>query len=354
MEGHDLHRLADENAIPVQLYHGLSCVPESVLDSRMGERYCVSRPTSTDASQVTQEIVLARNLVVTLGSQLLRLPDLIRLLDTFADEWRYAAFNDFVGIEEMTRDAPLLSLMTHFRNKRCGILHDRVFSLLALSHGGHRLQVDYNLQHIDLALRVLELDPERLCTCSIAKVMKTLHVRLGDMENVWTSAHRKRPWLAVHLQGLMLRQWHLAFSLQYHDGVGPGQEVSYFTNGPVPRCPWQWLRHIFLLLISSDHLIHGGPTGTVSRPSNDEPIPLAKAYNDFQWFQGQWLHDSSVPGVSMAVVDEEANECIIRIELSVLERDKKGHGKTCAFSRPWYDPAYQGPIKSIRLAYDSE
>ncbi|KAH7406431.1 heterokaryon incompatibility protein-domain-containing protein, partial [Phaeosphaeria sp. MPI-PUGE-AT-0046c] len=108
---------------------------------------------------ITQEIALAQSVSVLVDDLLYGFPELVDLLSLLDIPWRHTHFDQFVGIRSGTIDLSkrsLVDLLNHFRNRKCTLPQDRVFSLLSLcSDVNGSIRVDYNMSKDQLANQIM-------------------------------------------------------------------------------------------------------------------------------------------------------------------------------------------------------
>ncbi|KAF3037087.1 hypothetical protein E8E12_004837 [Didymella heteroderae] len=133
---------------------------------------------------VTQELILARKLVVLLDEESVPLPELFAML-----EWGHYLDHDYhntplgrhlpvINGTEKIAGIGLVSLINRFHDKRCGIALDRIFCLNALCSASSQVGVDYGKEPSELAYEVLS-KVENLCVCDIAVVLLALNLIPG-------------------------------------------------------------------------------------------------------------------------------------------------------------------------------
>ncbi|OAL44803.1 hypothetical protein IQ07DRAFT_592082 [Pyrenochaeta sp. DS3sAY3a] len=130
---------------------------------------------------VTQEVVLARKVVVWLGYNMIDFKSMINGLKYFylVDHGKAQTPNHFSQfVENWTtslRSDKLIALVARFHNKACHTQHDRIYSLLSLcSEFDRPIKVDYDISRTQLAVQVLKQCPKSLCLCSAIVVAHTL------------------------------------------------------------------------------------------------------------------------------------------------------------------------------------
>ncbi|KAL5119411.1 hypothetical protein ACEQ8H_002680 [Pleosporales sp. CAS-2024a] len=132
---------------------------------------------------VTQEILLARNVVVLVCGESFKISDLVTARVNFDNvdlgNFTNCAMNRFAQVVDGSskfQHEPLIQLLDSFRDTRCEIPRDHIYSLLALSSDAHLPGVDYKQASEDLAHEVLSLSDEPLCVCSALLLAQVLHL----------------------------------------------------------------------------------------------------------------------------------------------------------------------------------
>jgi hypothetical protein len=143
---------------------------------------------------VTQEILLAKALVVVAGNIALDFPSLAHAI-------HYATFGRITPLKEYAslmlvqkgyhlENTPsgqqlllsgtwkpewgLMKLLKHFEGKCCAVRRDRIYSLLALCRDGDKIRVNYNASDIELILQVLHACKDEMCFCTAATVARVI------------------------------------------------------------------------------------------------------------------------------------------------------------------------------------
>lgn len=135
---------------------------------------------------ITQEIALPQSVSILIDDMLFGFSELVDLLSSLDIPWKHSHLNQLAGIRNSTFDFSsrgLLDLLNHFRDRRCTLPQDRVFSLLSMcSDLGGAIPVDYNMTRDQLANRVMKLNshymdgPRRSCLCSSTIVARSLEM----------------------------------------------------------------------------------------------------------------------------------------------------------------------------------
>jgi len=128
---------------------------------------------------VVQEIILARNVVVSLNMTTLSLLRFCRKIDRLHLDLTQTPFQQFeiyhnpASLQSL-RNMSLLSLLDRFRDKDCAVPRDRVFSLLAMCHPAEQIHVDYGSPWTDIFVQILAKTRYIPCICSAALLARSL------------------------------------------------------------------------------------------------------------------------------------------------------------------------------------
>jgi hypothetical protein len=129
---------------------------------------------------------MARSVLILMGRETFKLPDLIQAMNNFEhpdllsgfSDCTFAQFAEMVSHPNKLRTKTLINLIDDLRDKDCAIPRDRIYSLLPLCCDFQHPEVDYYQSNEDLAFDVLKRSDEALCTCSALLIAQTL--RLTD------------------------------------------------------------------------------------------------------------------------------------------------------------------------------
>jgi hypothetical protein len=104
---------------------------------------------------------------------------------------------------------PLLSVLGRFREKRCSLLQDRIFSVLSLCLRSSRVTVDYDQDPVLLACNVLANSPDPLCLCEVKTLLRDLDLLVDPATEILNVADpRYQAWadmyIDVDLDGVQL------------------------------------------------------------------------------------------------------------------------------------------------------
>jgi hypothetical protein len=146
-----------------------------------------------DVHQVTQEVLLAKHVVVAVGFEahgLLSLARKFRSAIVYSQEslfeklievriqhkhWSYVDERGWLvhggtGLENWG----IVNLLHRFRHKKCTIRRDRIYSLLALADEVKTFKVDYDVSEEQIMRQVLRIRKSSECICSTAIVAHAL------------------------------------------------------------------------------------------------------------------------------------------------------------------------------------
>jgi hypothetical protein len=124
---------------------------------------------------VTQEIVLARSLILFCDGELITYSSLLASLPYhFEPQWRRSLMSEFGSNSIVVYGKPLVHLLWKFRGKQCIVPQDRVFSLMSLCREEDQFDVDCSLDKVDIMYLVLSNHGPRVCFCDIALLARTL------------------------------------------------------------------------------------------------------------------------------------------------------------------------------------
>jgi hypothetical protein len=217
-----------------------------------------------DRAWVTQEIVLARCIVASLGNELFNYSDLF-YHTTYMPELRidnpFYQF-EYINQKQSTelRGSSLLYLLRHFRNKKCSVPRDRVHSLLSLCDESHKLDVDYETPTAELAYQLLECYRDCMCLCAAIIVAEALHVRykpFGKPDDL----HFAGLYLEIEIQGFEIeKRWiprGMEWKWPHPHWCPPGLGEYCFVPPPAAsfsKCLLYWLRR-FIEVLNSNVLL---------------------------------------------------------------------------------------------------
>jgi len=132
---------------------------------------------------ITQELKLARRIAVAIGPLTItmhRLRVLLRGLPGNTDEAIGRVFA-LISSQKIVGN-PLASLLLTFRDKKCSVARDRIFSLLALCSETHAITVDYGCSGLELVYSIMKSNEHTLCACSTLVVMQSLAPEIDNLQ----------------------------------------------------------------------------------------------------------------------------------------------------------------------------
>jgi hypothetical protein len=217
-----------------------------------------------DRAGVTQEIVLTRCIVVSLGTELFDYSDLF-YHTMYMPELRID--NSFYQFEYINQKQPtelrgssLLCLLRQFRNKKCSVPRDRVYSLLSLCDESHKLDVDYETPTVELAYQLLECYRDCMCLCAAVTVAEALHVRYKPVNEKRDDLHFAVLYLEIEIQGFNIEKPWISRGMEWkwpHPHWLPPGLGEYFFVPPAAsfsKCLLYWLRR-FIEVLNSNILL---------------------------------------------------------------------------------------------------
>jgi hypothetical protein len=142
---------------------------------------------------VIQEIFLAKSVIVWADAEPLLFEHLHWTIDYFYLAWKdkpIAQFklhtkgtpdtkrltSKFVEAKTLYQGAGLKYLLLNFRDKRCEIPRDRIFSLLSMSSEGPNIKVDYSSPAFEIWLDILVHLNSTACVCSPGLIAQSLQL----------------------------------------------------------------------------------------------------------------------------------------------------------------------------------
>jgi hypothetical protein len=136
---------------------------------------------------VTQEISLARSVVVVLCRDSFKFPELVRSVHRFDNvdlgsfrECAMSRFANFVTDSSNVRSRTLVNLLDEFRDHECEVPRDRVYSLVSLCSDFQLPEINYDQTSEDLAYDILKRSDDPVCICSALLVAQTLGLDSND------------------------------------------------------------------------------------------------------------------------------------------------------------------------------
>ncbi|KAF2027739.1 hypothetical protein EK21DRAFT_71330 [Setomelanomma holmii] len=153
----------------------------SIMQTRDIVKSCIFNNEYWGRAWVTQEVLLARNVLILTGRDSFKFSDLVGAMSHFEhpdlsnfSDCTFASFEDIITNPDRLRSKTLINLLDHLRDKECAIPRDRVYALLSLCSDFQHPEVNYDQPSEDLAFDVLKRSNEPLCSCSALLVARTL------------------------------------------------------------------------------------------------------------------------------------------------------------------------------------
>jgi hypothetical protein len=205
-------------------------VKNCVFNNEYWKRAWVSKPqygnskryVCTDNNQVTPEIFLARTVLILVGKETFKFPDLVQAMSNFEHpdlmsgfrDCTFAQFANMINNPAKLRSRTLINLVDEFRDKECEIPRDRIYSLLPICSNFQHPEVDYQQSAEDLAFDTLRRSDEPLCTCSALLIAQTLC--LIDPGHNPQDASDTIPYLEFDVRGLRFARHAMLCNDQIH------------------------------------------------------------------------------------------------------------------------------------------
>lgn len=209
---------------------------------------CILNNEYFNRAWVTQEILLARRAVTRIGMESLELEQLIAGLEQFPYPEGPSTFDRSPFAQctcqrrlHFERES-LISLLAQFRDRKCAMLRDRIFSLLSLCADTEpKVHVDYRSPTMDLATNVMQSCVDSLCLCSAILVLQVLDIG-QDMQHLGRSSgnamdtessNQGEPYLTFDVS--MVHSFHGTGKLLYsHQNTHPSSYELYSDLDDLP------------------------------------------------------------------------------------------------------------------------
>jgi hypothetical protein len=205
--------------------------------------WCIFRNKYWTRAWRIQDVVLAKHVEVSLSVQRMPFTMFMKSYQHLRHDWKHIThFEQYAGhFEELTQfcDEPLVQSLHHFREKDCGIVQDRIFSLFALCKDSRDVPVSYNMPRTELACRILEHRQPTSCPCTAIIVARAL--ALGTSESS-TTIQTKEAFLRFDFVNVSITKEYR----QYFDG----SESHLFSCEPLKH----WFTAFYKKLI--EHALH--------------------------------------------------------------------------------------------------
>ena len=275
---------------------------------------------------VVQEVVLARRVEISLGAQRFSMTTLVRQVRRLSLDWFDTHFEQFGSYLEgyvQIRGQPLITLLDHFHEKECGLVIDRVFSLVSLSNEDKSARIDYNMSRCELAEQILRSHLEELCICSAVTVARSLELHTDDASSFPPLLESS---IDIDLTDYEL-EWHrnvhnVCYFMLKHPTSCAGADVRSYGNNKT-YCSISLLVYFSEVLLSNEKL-RLYMTTSISR---GQPVLLQKALDDIWIAQqergrfGSYKCIDIAPLLLVRFQDIGKMDCIARIALRTLARD---------------------------------
>ncbi|KAJ8118085.1 hypothetical protein OPT61_g857 [Boeremia exigua] len=143
---------------------------------------------------ITQEVVLAKDPVMMVANQIIPFPEWVHYHwspSLLRKKWRdvrmklsrqspppsgfeasgvlWAWMQMRSGLTGDVRESSIINWLYELRKVECGLLQDRIFSLLELTDEGDRIPVDYTMPLVELVYHVLLASKREICLCQVAQ-----------------------------------------------------------------------------------------------------------------------------------------------------------------------------------------
>jgi hypothetical protein len=282
-----------------------------------------------DRAWVTQEIMLARSIVVSLGTELFGYEDLFYHAKHMPEYRTDDSFYQFEFVRNDLRTkflgASMVYLLYHFRRKKCSIQRDRVYSLLSFcdAHERRQIEVDYDTSNNDLVCQILDFHRDRMCVCAAAIVARALCSEAAIVGSPLYYEHKTPEWRLddIHRRGLCLQVVVKGFQVQRRPSSRRFEIVPRPAAG-FSECLEHWLLEFQLVSNIS-------PCRSVDTIDNDrELVPFSEFFTN--WGEKGCVWSSLWRGWKISVRDKKENICAIRTAMPELARSGPYANIPCA------------------------
>lgn len=239
-----------------------------------------SRNEYWNRAWITQELTLARNVILLSGLQELGVWRLRQVYDQYNEDsgggggyqWQPLENHcwEYLTTSLEREEESLIRTLHTYRNKKCSVVHDRIFSLLALCEDGKNVVVDYGKPTPQLLVDIIRSCASSLCFCAVATVAKALdmekdisnHTRTScnwlydygiqiQLFSVWPGSRDRYP---PHRQAKLSRTFLGRIVLSHDMTISPRMCPHCFT--PIPERFSQYKGRIFCLKSACRRLSH--------------------------------------------------------------------------------------------------
>jgi hypothetical protein len=294
---------------------------------------------------VTQEVVLAKMVMVSLGDQVFHYSELFNNATDFRRHRSEVAFEQFDFGATQDKDdligSSLLHLLCYFRARECAVLNDRVYSLLAVCGERYRVPVDYSDSPIDLALQVFGNHSDPLCICAIITFVNSLGLCASPSTSQSQGTASSRLCLEFDAIGFGCRRYQKRI-LALH----PHKEwITCFTSPFPPNSIWgnclaAWSLY-FLKILASNKILDEQICTSYARSSSEFPLH-AMIKQRQSWFE-------LAPGWKIKAHGREDDVCVVRVDIAVLCKWKDYRGLCSTFRYNRYPGKW---IRAMRVIYN--
>ena len=168
---------------------------DAVYDDLLGNNYWTR-------AWITQELKLARRITVAIGSLTITIHKLREMIRGLTGGTGQAVDPVYALISsDKVVGSPLASLLLKFRHKRCGVVRDRIFSLLALCSETNAIKVDYGCSVLELVYSIAKSNEHTFCACSTLVVMQSLAPEIDDLPPDSDCRSKEGPYIEIEANG---------------------------------------------------------------------------------------------------------------------------------------------------------
>jgi len=182
---------------------------------------------------IIQEIFLAKSVTVWADTEPFLFEHLHWTIDYFYLSWKdtpiaqfklstkstpdpRALISAFEEARSLYQGASIISLLAHFRNKKCTIPRDRIFSLTSMSAEGPKVRIDYNASDSDIVRDVLQHCTTSMCVCTPLIVAQCIGFS-GSLATLFPRDTTIGPYLEIKVRNIV--SFHPGVETIYLDGI---------------------------------------------------------------------------------------------------------------------------------------
>lgn len=154
---------------------------------------------------ITQELIIARNIVVAIGSLTFtfdKLREMIRGIGYLPASTEEVGQVLALGSGENILGEPLAKLLSTFREKKCSVTRDRIFSLLALCAERNHIKVDYGCSVLEMVYSIMKSNEHTFCACSTSIIIESLAPEINDFSRGEDIRYEKGPYIEIDARGM--------------------------------------------------------------------------------------------------------------------------------------------------------